>query len=853
MTAMSRVFRFQVTPSLPDRLAALNDLSSNLRWAWDHPTRAVFESLDPDLWEDTNHNPRLVLGRISQRRLTELASDEAFLAEMDRAAASLTEYCTGTGRFPQEHPGLDGFVFAYFSAEFGLTECIPNYAGGLGILAGDHLKSASDLGVPMAGVGLLYQRGYFQQYLSADAWQQEAYPTNDFFNLPLIPELDSQKRPLLVSIDFPGRDVYARVWRVQVGRVPLYLLDTNVPQNGDADRRITGALYGGDSELRLQQEIVLGIGGMRALSALEIQPATCHMNEGHSAFLGLERAHKFMESYRLLFPEARQLAASSNIFTTHTPVPAGFDRFDPELMSKYFSAFAKKLGIEVEELLSFGRQNPSDRHEPFNMAFLAIRFSSAANGVSKLHGLVTRKMLHPMWPGYPLEEVPVDSVTNGVHARSWTSLEMTQLLNRYLGPRWAEEPAKSTVWNRIDRIPDHELWRVHQIRRERLVHYARQALESQVRKRGGTDEEIQTARSVLNPDALTVGFARRFATYKRATLLLRDIPRLKRMLTDKTRPVQILFAGKAHPHDDAGKELIRQVVNFARDPEVRSSIVFLEDYDIRVARHLVQGVDVWLNTPRRPNEASGTSGMKLLSNGGLNLSILDGWWAEACDREVGWAIGHGEDFSNDDYQDVVESEELLKLLERSVAPLFYERDEAGLPRRWIAMMKNSMKRLSPLFNTNRMVTEYAERFYIPAAKRHADLKAIHKDKLCSIVEWRKQIQDSSSKVRITHVEAHDDDIHVGAKLRIAASVCLGELRPDAVRVQVYSGPLSPDGAIINGSPTEMQHVETNGNEHHYEGELECAESGACGFSVRVIPYHPEVRIPYEQPWIVWAE
>ncbi len=534
----------------------------------------MFETLDPDLWEETKHNPRLVLGRISQRRLAELASDEAFLAELDRATASLDEYLSSTGWFRRAHSDAEGVVFAYFSAEFGLTECMPNYAGGLGILAGDHLKSASDAGLPLVGVGLLYQRGYFQQYLNADGWQQETYPVNDFTTLPLVPQMDAQNNPLSISVEFPGRLAHARIWKAQVGRVPFYLLDTNVPQNSEDDRHITGSLYGGDGELRLQQEIILGIGGMRALAALGIRPTVCHLNEGHSAFLGLERTRALMEELGLPFFEARQLAAAGNVFTTHTPVPAGFDRFDAQLMAKYFGALAERFGIPLERLLSYGRQNPADPNESFNMAFLAARISSAANGVSRLHGVVTRKMVHGMWPGYSVEEIPVDSVTNGVHIRSWVSLEMTALLNRYLGHRWAEEPAESGVWNRIDRIPDHELWRVHQIRRERLVNYARQALEAQFRRRGGSDAEIAAARSALNPDALTIGFARRFATYKRANLLLRDIPRLKRILMNPVRPVQFLLAGKAHPHDSAGKDLIRQIVHFASDPEVRSSVVF---------------------------------------------------------------------------------------------------------------------------------------------------------------------------------------------------------------------------------------------------------------------------------------
>ena len=851
---MPRVFSIHVSPTLPARLEALNRLSLNLRWTWDHPTRDVFESLNPDLWEETHHNPRLALGRMSQGRLAELASDETFLAELDRAAASLTEYMSGNGWFGHAHPDAAGVVFAYFSAEFGLTECIPNYAGGLGILAGDHLKSASDLGLPLVGVSLLYQRGYFQQYLNADGWQQETFPVNDFSTLPLVPEMDGRNNPLTISVEFPGRSTYARVWKAQVGRVPLYLLDTNVPQNSEEDRQITGALYGGNGEHRLQQEIVLGIGGMRALAALGIRPAVCHMNEGHSAFLGLERTRALMEELGVSFFEARQLAAAGNQFTTHTPIPAGFDLFEPQLMAKYFGAFAERLGIPFERLLGYGRQNPTDANERFNMAFLAARTSSAANGVSRLHGIVTRKMVKAMWPGYSLEEVPVDSVTNGVHLRSWVSLEMTALLNRHVGHRWAEEPAESGVWNRIDRVPDHELWRVHQIRRERLVNYARQALESQLQRRGGSDAEIAAARSVLNPDALTIGFARRFATYKRATLLLRDVPRLKRILMDPARPVQILIAGKAHPYDSAGKDLIRQIIHFARDPEIRSSVVFLEDYDIRVARHLVQGADVWLNTPRRPNEASGTSGMKLLANGGLNLSVLDGWWAEGYDREVGWAIGRGEDYTSDDYQDAVESDALYNLLEKDVAPLFYERDQEDLPRRWIAKMKTSMKRLCPMFNTNRMVMEYVQRFYLPAAKRYADLAADHGARLGPILEWRKRFRTAGSQVKITRVQmANGRDTRVGDKMRVMAGVVLGEIPPEYVRVQIVFGPANADGTIANSSASDMKRTGMTGNEHQYEGQVECLESGSYGFSVRAIPYHPDVRVPFEHPWVVWAE
>ncbi len=850
---MPRVHAYHVTPRLPARLDCLHKLSLNLRWSWHHPAIELFRTLDSDLWEETGHNPRLMLVRISQSRLAELCGDEGFLAQMDRESADLDAYLASGGWFSSAHPESAGIKIAYFSAEFGLTECIPNYAGGLGILAGDHLKSASDLGLPLTGVGLLYQGGYFLQYLNADGWQQETYPINDFHNLPIQPLEDAPGKALMVHIDFPGRRLWARIWKAQVGRVPLYLLDTNVPENTPDDRRVTGALYGGDRELRIQQEIVLGIGGMRALHTLGIRPAVCHMNEGHSAFLGPERARTIMEQFGIGYHEARQVSAAGSVFTTHTPVAAGFDRFDPGLVEKYLGEYIRSLGITLERFLEYGRQSSTDRGEPFNMAFLAARHSAYTNGVSKLHGVVTRKMAQPMWANYPLDEVPIGSVTNGIHTRSWISMEMSALLNRYLGPQWGEKPADTTLWQRIDRIPDQELWRVNEIRRERLINFARKRLAEQVRRTGGSDEDITVAGSALSPDALTIGFARRFATYKRATLLLRDLDRLKGILTWSKRPVQILLAGKAHPHDNAGKELIREIVRVARDPRFRASIVFLEDYNMTVARYLVQGADVWLNTPRRPNEASGTSGMKLLANGGLNLSILDGWWDEAYDREVGWAIGSGEVYDNPEYQDQVESEALYHLLENDVVPLFYDRDAAGIPRGWLAKVKASMKRLSPIFSTNRMVAEYAERFYLPAAKRLVGL-AGDQGKVLSLMDWRKRLRDHGGEVRITHVELDGGsrEFLVGSKVKVTAKVSLAGIFPADVRVQAYYGVLTPDGQIAEGgSHQDLAMCQSWGTDHLYVGEVECGQSGTCGFAIRVVPLHEDAVLPYEMPWIRW--
>jgi starch phosphorylase len=851
---MPKVHQFHVSPCLSERLCCLNDLSLNLRWSWDHPTIELFRRLDSDLWEQTNHNPWLMLGRVDQRRLAEVETDEAFLAHMDRVWDSLHDYLQGGGWFRRAHPDADGLNIAYFSAEFGLTECIPNYAGGLGILSGDHLKSASDLGLPLTGIGLLYQGGYFRQYLNADGWQQETYPINDFHNLPVEAVKDDFGDPLAIDVDFPGRKVYAQIWKVQVGRIPLYLLDTNIERNSPADRKITGALYGGDRDLRIQQEIVLGIGGMRALRALGIRPTVCHMNEGHSAFLGPERARLEMEDLKMPYYEARQLSAAGNVFTTHTPVPAGFDRFDPGLMDHYFRGYAQSLGLSFDEFMRYGRDNPKDAGSPFNMANLAARHSSYANGVSRLHGEVTRRMAQPVWNGYPLHEVPIDYVTNGIHTPTWISAEMSALLDRYLGPKWSEDPANHDVWNRVDRIPDHELWRVHQIRRERLVNYARARLAEQIRSRGGSNVDIAAAGSVLDPDALTLGFARRFAAYKRATLILRDVDRLKKMLTDVRRPIQIILAGKSHPNDNAGKELIREILHVAQDPQIRPRLVFLEDYDMSVARYLVQGCDVWLNTPRRPNEASGTSGMKLLPNGGLNVSIRDGWWDEAYDREVGWAIGHGEEYSDPDYQDRVESDALYNLLEREVVPLFYDRDALDVPRGWVASMKTSMKRLTPVFNTNRMVAEYAERFYLPASQRHLRLRANNAARVHPLVTWRRRLRDHGSEVRVVEVEKHaDGETFVGSMIRITARVCLGSLSPEDIRVQIYQGPMDPEGRIYRGQADDMMHCGASGNDQLYEGHIECHDSGSRGFSIRVIAAHEDAILPYEQPWLVWQE
>ena len=856
---MPTVHAFHVVPALPDTLQCLRGLAFNLRWAWDHDTIELFRRLDRDLWEQSGHNPVLMLGTIAQERLRDAALDDTFLSHMDRACRSLDAYmCAKNTWYRRYHvEALDqGTRIAYFSMEFGLTECLPIYSGGLGVLSGDHLKSASDLDLPLVGVGLLYQQGYFRQYLNADGWQQERYPENDFYNMPLSLEHNADGDPVIISVDFPGRTVYAQVWRVQVGRIPLYLLDTNISLNNHDDQNITDQLYGGDVEMRIKQELILGIGGLRALTALGIKPTVCHMNEGHSAFMALERNRMLIQEKGSSYWEAQEATASGNLFTTHTPVPAGFDVFPAEMLQRYFTAYIGQLGLSFDEFIGLGRVRPTDGGEQFNMAVLALRHAHQCNGVSKLHGKVTRRMVQTAYAGFPEDEVPVQHVTNGIHARSFTSQDMIEVFDRYLGGRWSQDGADPGLWNRVMDIPDEALWRVRERRREQLITFARQRLKMQYERRGMSDFEIRQTSELLNPDVLTIGFARRFATYKRATLLLSDPQRLIRLLTDPQRPVQILIAGKAHPRDDGGKDLIRQIVQFARREEVRHRIVFLEDYDIALARQLVQGVDVWLNTPRRLMEASGTSGMKVLANGGLNLSIPDGWWAEGCEmgRDLGWTIGKGEDYPDPDYQDKVEASALYDLLEKEVVPLFYDRTQEGLPRAWITRIKNSMKTLCPFFNTHRMVSEYAERFYFPATQRYNMLMQGDPMRASALVAWKRRLRGQWGSVWVERVETQQAEgvsVHVGMELHVVALVRLGALTPEDVTVQAYHGPLDIAHQVTHGAVIPLAWKEQNDGLHRYEGDVPCNMSGLQGFSVRILPTHPDAKLPQELNLIAW--
>jgi starch phosphorylase len=849
---MRAAHRFHVFPSIPERLSCLRDLAYNLRWTWDHDTIELFVRLDATLWQECGHNPVLLLNRVPQHRLEEAAEDDAFLAHLDRVCAAHAAYLNEPGWFRRHHPEATGLTLAYFSMEYGLTECLPIYSGGLGVLSGDHLKSASDLDLPLVAVGLLYQKGYFTQYLNPDGWQLEEYRANDFTTLPLELVRGADGKALSIHVDLAGRRVSIRVWRANVGRIPLFLLDTNISENHPADQDITDELYGGGPEDRLRQEIVLGIGGMRALRAMGISPNVCHMNEGHSAFLSLERVRDLMRDAGLDYQSARQVTGAGTVFTTHTPVPAGFDLFNKELMTKYFSSYVKDLGLDMDQLLAKGRAAPENDAEDFNVAILSLRHSPRRNAVSRLHRSVTARMMRAGWPDLSEREMPIEYVTNGVHTRGWVGSDMATLYDRYLGPRWREDPADASVWERVRAIPDEELWRTHVRQRERLVAFARGQLQSQLRRRNASLGELEQAREALRADALTIGFARRFATYKRATLVLREADRLKALLLDDRHPVQLIFAGKAHPRDDAGKEFIREIVRFAKTEGVHHRLVFLEDYDLAKARALAQGVDVWLNTPRRPLEASGTSGMKVVANGGINVSVLDGWWDEGYRRGLGWAIGGGEEIADTDYQDRIDAQSLYSLLEQEIVPLFYERGVDDLPRGWLSMMKASIRELTPAFSTIRMVREYTERFYLPAADHHERLSRDGYFGAREIAAWKDHVRGAWPGLAIVSVKGGDgEEVPSGSEIAVEARVKLGDLVPADVVVQAYHGTLDPEGGIVDGEPLGLEHVGSEGEVHVFRGTLDCMSSGSQGYAVRVLPSHADVLVPNELQLILW--
>jgi glycogen phosphorylase len=824
------VREFLVRPALPPSLSRLSELAYNIAWSWEPIVRTLFRRLDPNLWRDCGYNPVLMLGRVSQATLQRVANDPRYLSHY-RAACEAHD-----ARVKKTSAPTDGKLIAYFSAEYGLTECLPVYSGGLGVLSGDHLKSSSDQDFPLIGLGLLYQQGYFRQVLNPDGWQQERYPTNDFYTLPLIPVRDAAGHDLKVTVKLPTGPVYIQVWKLEVGRIHLFLLDTNIPENVlPQDRDITDSLYGGDIDTRIRQEIVLGIGGMRALKAMDLKPTVFHMNEGHSAFLSLEQIRLYMHGEKLTFEEALEGARTSNVFTTHTPVPAGIDLFDPGLMYHYFSEYCGDVGIDFQQLMALGRRNPYDRDERFSMAVLALNTSSYRNAVSRLHRQVSQEMFHDLWPQLPIWEVPITSITNGVHVPSWLNGDLSTLYDQYLQPDWRDRFNEPTIWEQAREIPDEELLDVHRRRKRRLVNFVRERQTASAIRRQAPAAEVRRAGEVLDPNAFTIGFARRFATYKRATLLFRDVDRLKKILLNKEMPVQLVIAGKAHPKDHPGKSYIREVVQFSRDPDVWKHVVFVEDYDMKVGRELVQGVDLWLNNPRRGEEACGTSGMKAAINGVLNLSILDGWFDEAFEQSGGWAIGEREPYSED--QDGLHASAIYYLLENEIVPMFYERREQT-PREWMRRVKQSLMYITPQFDCRRMVHDYLTELYDPAHSQHVRLLRGDYSLVKEKARWNSRIREVWDRVRFVESgPGPSGAVTSGKPVPVRASIDLAGLSPDDVRVEVVMGRIDSNGHLEDTEVMVLPAVEQQGSVATFGKDVVPERTGRLGYALRVSPNH----------------
>ena len=808
----------------------MTELAYNVVWSWEPIVRALFRRLDPNLWRECGYNPVLMLGRVSQAALERASRDQRYVA-LYRAACD--RFDTRTKR---TNPTTDGKLIAYFSAEYGLTECLPIYSGGLGILSGDHLKSSSNQDFPMVGLGLLYQQGYFRQMLNPDGWQQERYPMNDFYTLPIDSVKDAEGKDLRVSVKLPTGDVFIQVWKINVGRITLYLLDTNIADNVlPQDRDITDSLYGGDNDTRVRQEIVLGIGGMRVLKALGLRPTVFHMNEGHSAFLALEQVRVLMRENGLSFEEALEAARISNVFTTHTPVPAGIDLFDPGLMYHYFSGYCSDIGIDFQQLMALGRRNPYDREERFSMAVLALNISSYRNAVSRLHRQVSQEMFHDLWPQLPVWEVPITSITNGVHLPTWINGDLSNLYDQYLQPEWRDRFNDPGIWEQVKDIPDEELLDVHRRRKRRLVAFVRERHHASALRRQASAGEVRRSGEVLDPNAFTIGFARRFATYKRATLLFRDVERLKRILLNKDMPVQLVIAGKAHPKDQPGKTFIRDVVQFSRDPDIWKHVVFIEDYDIKVGREMIQGVDLWLNNPRRGEEACGTSGMKAAMNGVLNLSILDGWFDEAYEQLGGWAIGEREPYSED--QDGLHASAIYYLLENEIVPMFYERREQT-PREWMRRVKQSLMYISPNFDCRRMVREYMSELYEPAHLQHVRVLKEGYAEVKDKVRWNSRIREVWDRIRfVDSGNGPSGSLISGRPMHVETSIELAGLGPEDVRVELVLGQVDNNGHLENTEVMVLPPVERQGSIAVFGREIVPERTGRLGYALRVSPNH----------------
>ncbi len=821
---------FLVRPALPANIQRMSEIALNLHWSWNHSLRSLFRRLDPVIWKASNHNPIVMLGRVSQATLERAASDPRYLALYRRACETHDAYLASASTQPS------GMLVGYFSMEYGLLDCMPIYSGGLGVLSGDHLKASSDANLSLTGVGLLYQNGYFSQSIDPDGWQKERTPVNDFYALPVTPVQRDDGSEMLVSLMLAGAQVLLKVWRIDVGRVKLYLLDSNIPQNPNPiHRTITAQLYGGDLHNRMRQEIVLGIGGLRALEELGLKPTVYHMNEGHSAFLAIERIRRLMADQEMSFDEALEASRTNNVFTTHTSVPAGIDLFNTGIMYEYFQDYCRDSGIAFDQLLSLGRSNPGDSQESFSMAIAAFKTSAYRNAVSRLHRHVSQLMWQNLWPKLPVWEVPITSVTNGVHLPTWINGDLAGIYDQNLQPDWREGPVQPKVWDDIAEIPATELWEAHRRRKRRMIAFVRERAAASAAERNAPGSEIKRLQEVLDPEALTIGFARRFATYKRATLLFRDLARLKRIINNPKMPVQFVFAGKAHPLDIPGKTLIRENVQYSQDPELSKSVIFVEDYGLQVAREMVQGVDIWLNNPRRGEEACGTSGMKAGINGNLNLSILDGWFDEAAEEAGGWVVGDRDPYSVD--RDDAHAAGIYSALENEIAPMFYEGREQGVPVEWMRRVKQSLKSVSAGFNCQRMVMEYATQLYEPA---HLGYERICRDRFAfsrEHVRWHKEVSEKWPNVKFVNYGIGTEKVSAGTSVPMRASLDLAGLVPSDVRVEAVVGRVGANGELEDTQVLTMAPAGQQDSTFMFGRDFAPFTTGRLGYALRVSPNH----------------
>ncbi|GHO76156.1 alpha-1,4 glucan phosphorylase [Ktedonobacter sp. SOSP1-85] len=846
--------RITVFPIMPSRISRLYELAYNLWWSWHPEARELYSSLDPELWEQVGHNPVRFLSEAEPQKLEQAATNSQYLERYDSVINEFDHYMhprQDETWFSQNYPHLQDKTIAYFSAEFGLHESLPIYSGGLGILSGDHCKEASDLGLPFVGVGFLYPQGYFIQHVTRDGVQEALYDKLHFSEAPATPAVGPDGNEVVISVDLPGRRIYAKVWKLMVGRVPLYLMDTDVDPNAPHDRELSARLYAGDREMRISQEIVLGIGGVRALRALGISPAAWHLNEGHAAFLSLERCRELV-AQGLTFHEAREVVTANSLFTTHTPVPAGNDTFNYDLVDKYFSSYWSLLKLNRDQFMEVAREDHG-WGSTYGMTVLALKLTGQHNGVSKLHGAVSRKMWQFLWPGLDVDEVPIDYITNGVHTFSWIAPEINALFRRYLDPDWGRYVDDPAFWDkRIDMLPDDELWKVHATRKELLINYARERLKQQHLRLGEGSLQIDEFEQFLDPKAFIIGFARRFATYKRAALLFRDLERLKRLLNNPERPVQIVFAGKAHPADDPGKALIEQIYRASRSPEFKGKIVFLENYDIDMARYLVSGTDLWLNTPIRPYEASGTSGQKAALNGQPNCSILDGWWAEGFNGENGWAIGEEREYHDQEIQAEADSIALYRLLEEEVVPSFFERGESGVPHRWVGTMKEAIRTCTPQYSMRRMVKEYTQRYYVPEIEQSVQVGENSYEEVRALATWKERVQKYWDGVQLYVQGQREGQLSLGEGITVKAWVRLNNLAPEDISVELVYGETRDELAIPQHTiPMEYSKREQDGA-YRFEAHLQPEDSGSIAYNVRVVPTHPLLKGKYEMGLIRWA-